>query len=69
MFEETSFNIGPYLKEEDHIELILRETEQRVKLFIIAGIPEDTVFVPRTRKEISVWPSFLFIFLCLLIII
>lgn len=28
--------------------------EQRIRLYIIQGVPEDTLFIPRTRKEISV---------------
>jgi hypothetical protein len=28
--------------------------EQRIRLYIIQGVPEDTQFIPRTRKEISV---------------
>lgn len=28
--------------------------DQRVRLYIIKGVPESTVFEPQTRKEISV---------------
>lgn len=52
VFEETSFDIRSYLKEEDAIELVVRE--QKIKLYIIVGVPEDAEFSPRTRKEISV---------------
>lgn len=43
--------------------------EQRIRLYIIQGVPEDTLFIPRTRKEISVSTHpkekrQLFIFLC-----
>lgn len=52
MLEETGFDVGPYLKKPDYIELTMRE--QRIRLYIIQGVSEDTEFVPRTRKEISV---------------
>lgn len=44
--------MGPLLKKPDYIELTMRE--QRIRLYIIQGVPEDTLFIPRTRKEISV---------------
>jgi mRNA-decapping enzyme subunit 2 len=37
---------------DDCIESVAKE--QRVKLYIVTGIPEDTIFITRTRKEISV---------------
>lgn len=52
VLEETGFDIGPLLKKSDYIELTMRE--QRIRLYIIQGVPEDTQFTPRTRKEISV---------------
>lgn len=52
VLEETGFDVGPYLKKQDYIELTMRE--QRIRLYIIQGVSEDTEFVPRTRKEISV---------------
>jgi mRNA-decapping enzyme subunit 2 len=51
VLEETDFDITKFINELDNIELTLRE--QKVKLFIIPGVPEDTYFHPRTRKEIS----------------
>ncbi|KAG1169020.1 hypothetical protein G6F70_008734 [Rhizopus microsporus] len=51
VLEETGFDIGPLLKKSDYIELTMRE--QRIRLYIIQGVPEDTQFTPRTRKEIS----------------
>eukprot|EP01102_Stenamoeba_stenopodia_P009479 TRINITY_DN2796_c0_g4_i1.p1 TRINITY_DN2796_c0_g4~~TRINITY_DN2796_c0_g4_i1.p1 ORF type:complete len:356 (-),score=78.99 TRINITY_DN2796_c0_g4_i1:1050-2117(-) len=51
VYEETGFNIKDLVKEEDHIEMTVRE--QRIKLYIIPGVPETTHFAPRTRKEIS----------------
>ncbi|KAJ2847592.1 mRNA-decapping enzyme subunit 2, partial [Coemansia brasiliensis] len=51
VIEETGFDILPYLVEQERIEIT--QADQKVMLYIIAGIPEDTVFVPTTRKEIS----------------
>ncbi|KAG0748246.1 hypothetical protein G6F57_007094 [Rhizopus arrhizus] len=51
VLEETGYDIGPLLKKTDYIELTMRE--QRIRLYIIQGVPEDTQFIPRTRKEIS----------------
>ncbi|CAO3653823.1 unnamed protein product [Mucor hiemalis] len=51
VLEETGYDIGPLLKKSDYIELTMRE--QRIRLYIIYGVPEDTQFIPRTRKEIS----------------
>ncbi|KAJ2455995.1 dipeptidylpeptidase [Coemansia sp. RSA 2336] len=51
VIEETGFDILPYLVEQDRIEIT--QADQKVLLYIIAGIPEDTTFVPTTRKEIS----------------
>ncbi|OBZ86741.1 mRNA decapping complex subunit 2 [Choanephora cucurbitarum] len=51
VLEETGYDVGPLLKKSDYIELTMRE--QRIRLYIIQGVPEDTQFVPRTRKEIS----------------
>ncbi|KAK9703019.1 mRNA-decapping enzyme subunit 2, partial [Basidiobolus ranarum] len=51
VLEETGFDIGSYLEEDQFIEIVIHE--QRIKLFIATGIPESTIFVPLTRKEIS----------------
>ncbi|CEP12179.1 hypothetical protein [Parasitella parasitica] len=51
VLEETGYDIGPLLKKPDYIELTMRE--QRIRLYIVQGVPEDTQFIPRTRKEIS----------------
>lgn len=51
VLEETGYDISPLLKKPDYIELTMRE--QRIRLYIIQGVPEDTQFIPRTRKEIS----------------
>ncbi|KXS22421.1 DCP2-domain-containing protein, partial [Gonapodya prolifera JEL478] len=51
VLEETGFNCLPLLKEEDFVELTIRE--QRVRLFIVVGVPEDREFAPLTKNEIS----------------
>ncbi|KAJ1991865.1 mRNA-decapping enzyme subunit 2 [Coemansia sp. RSA 1358] len=51
VIEETGFDILPYLIEKQRIEIT--QANQNVLLYIITGIPEDTVFMPTTRKEIS----------------
>ncbi|KAL0080287.1 DCP2-domain-containing protein [Phycomyces blakesleeanus] len=51
VLEETGYDVEPLLKQQDYIELTMRE--QRIRLYLIVGVPEDTDFVPRTRKEIS----------------
>jgi len=59
VFEETGFDISKHgANDKDFVEMVLGE--QRVKLFIVTGISEDTVFVPQTRKEISAteWHTF-----------
>jgi mRNA-decapping enzyme subunit 2 len=48
--EEIGFDISPYLKEQDFLKQNVRG--QTIKLFIIAGVPEDTFFQTLTRKEI-----------------
>ena len=57
VWEETGFDIrAAGLVEDDDkakfIEVSLRE--QHMKLFVFRGVPMDTHFEPRTRKEISV---------------
>jgi mRNA-decapping enzyme subunit 2 len=52
VYEEIGYDLTPHLREPDHIEVVIRE--QKIKLYIVAGIPEDTIFEPKTRKEISV---------------
>ncbi|KAI0530549.1 hypothetical protein KFK09_000093 [Dendrobium nobile] len=51
VLEETGFNISKLLNMNDYIEVVIRE--QRVRLYIIAGVKEDTAFAPQTKKEIS----------------
>lgn len=59
VFEETGFDISQHgANDKDFVELVMGE--QKVKLFIVTGISENTVFVPQTRKEISAteWHTF-----------
>ncbi|CAN6479347.1 unnamed protein product [Victoria cruziana] len=51
VLEETGFDISKLLKLEDNIEVIIGQ--QRVRLYIIGGVKEDTDFAPLTKKEIS----------------
>lgn len=51
VLEETGFDIEPLLDESHYVERTIRG--QRVRLFVVPGVPDDAVFVPQTRKEIS----------------
>ena len=56
VYEETGFDIkeaGLVQEEKDtkHIEITMRE--QNMRLYVFRGVPMDTYFAPRTRKEIS----------------
>ena len=51
MYEETGFDISPLILPDAFLELQIKE--QRVKLYIIPGVPTNTLMCPQTRKEIS----------------
>ncbi|KAL3650022.1 mRNA-decapping enzyme subunit 2 [Castilleja foliolosa] len=51
VLEETGFDVSSLLNKDDHIEMIFGQ--QRVRLYIIAGVKDDTFFAPQTKKEIS----------------
>ncbi|OQE27537.1 hypothetical protein PENSTE_c004G04041 [Penicillium steckii] len=56
VYEETGFDVreANLVKDEDsvkHIEITMRE--QHMRLYVFPGVPRDTHFEPRTRKEIS----------------
>lgn len=51
VMEETGFDVSNLLNQSDYIELIFGE--QRVRLYIIGGVKDDTAFAPLTKKEIS----------------
>ncbi|XP_052011900.1 m7GpppN-mRNA hydrolase isoform X1 [Apodemus sylvaticus] len=50
VFEETGFDIKDYICKDDYIEL--RISDQLARLYIIPGVPKDTKFNPKTRREI-----------------
>ncbi|KAL7184555.1 hypothetical protein ACSBR2_026664 [Camellia fascicularis] len=52
VLEETGFDVSKFLNKDDYIEMIFGQ--QRVRLYIIAGVKDDTAFAPLTKKEISV---------------
>ncbi|KAJ7550805.1 hypothetical protein O6H91_07G119100 [Diphasiastrum complanatum] len=51
VWEETGFDVSRLLKPEDYLEVVIGQ--QRMRLYIISGVTDDTVFVPQTKKEIS----------------
>lgn len=51
VLEETGFDVSELLNKDDHIEMIFGQ--QRVRLYIVAGVKDDTAFAPLTKKEIS----------------
>ena len=56
VYEETGYDIrqaGLVGNEEDVRSIDITMREQNMKLFVFPGIPKDTHFEPRTRKEIS----------------
>lgn len=52
VLEETGFDFSKLLNKEEYIEMIFGQ--QRVRLYIVTGVKEDTAFAPLTKKEISV---------------
>ncbi|KAF8402749.1 hypothetical protein HHK36_010839 [Tetracentron sinense] len=51
VLEETGFDISKLLKIDAYVEVTIGQ--QRVRHYIIAGVKDDTVFAPQTKKEIS----------------
>ncbi|KAF9276917.1 mRNA-decapping enzyme subunit 2 [Mortierella alpina] len=51
VWEETGFDATDMIKDEDYVEQTIKD--QRIRLYIIKGVSESTVFEPQTRKEIS----------------
>ncbi|KAJ1344676.1 hypothetical protein BSLG_000199 [Batrachochytrium salamandrivorans] len=51
VYEEIGFDTSPYIRQNEYVERTM--TEQRIRLYIIAGIPESTQFATKTRKEIG----------------
>lgn len=52
VLEETGFDITNLINKSEYIEVIFGP--QRVRLYIIAGVKDDNIFAPQTKKEISV---------------
>lgn len=52
MLEETGYDLSGQIKQEDVVELSIRD--QSLSLYIVPNVPEDFQFETRTRKEISV---------------
>lgn len=50
-FEECGYDAKNQCRKED--ELVVMEESKAIKLFIATNVPESTVFIPQTRKEIS----------------
>ncbi|CAH2296215.1 m7 -mRNA hydrolase [Pelobates cultripes] len=50
VFEETGFDIKDRICNNDYIELKIND--QLARLYIIPGVPKDTKFNPKTRREI-----------------
>ncbi|XP_021771042.1 mRNA-decapping enzyme subunit 2-like [Chenopodium quinoa] len=51
VLEETGFDVSELLDKDEYLEVIFGQ--QRVRLYIIAGVSDDTSFAPQTKKEIS----------------
>ncbi len=51
---QVGFDVSHFINEDDTISATINnnDNEQTIKLYIIAGVPEDTVFETQTRKEI-----------------
>ncbi len=46
VFEETGFDIGPFINPKDYMEAVVND--QTIRLYPIPGVPTDTVFKPRS---------------------
>ncbi|KAJ3143880.1 mRNA-decapping enzyme subunit 2, partial [Irineochytrium annulatum] len=51
VLEETGFDISAHIRENEYVERTMKD--QRIRLYIITGVPETTTFVTQTRKEIG----------------
>lgn len=52
VIEETGFDVSDLLDRNEFLENYF--SDQLTRLYIISGIPLDTKFQPKTRKEIKV---------------
>ena len=55
VLEETGFDVSKLINQDEFIELTFGP--QRVRLYIVGGVKEDTAFACQTKKEISVCDS------------
>ncbi|WFD18287.1 5'-(N(7)-methylguanosine 5'-triphospho)-[mRNA] hydrolase [Malassezia caprae] len=51
--EETGFDASKWLPEDSKDYFELTQREQRIRLYVIPGVPSDTPFATQTRREIS----------------
>lgn len=52
VYEETGFDIRALIQGEQYLECQSQESERASRMYIIPGVPEETEFKPRVRKEI-----------------
>lgn len=52
VYEETGFDIRALVSEKLYLEANIRDTN--VRMYLIVGVAESTVFEPKTRNEIKV---------------
>ena len=43
VYEEIGFDVSPLIVEADYVETIQQQEQQRTKLFIIPGVPEEVL--------------------------
>lgn len=55
VFEETGFDIGPFINPKDYMEAVVND--QTIRLYPIPGVPTDTIFKPRLATPIHLIPS------------
>ena len=51
VYEECGFDATAHCKEDD--QLVVIEESKAINLFVATNVPESTMFMPQTRKEIS----------------
>lgn len=51
VYEEIGFDISPYLKPDKYVDIRMKGKDFR--LYLVRGVPPETVFETQTRKEIS----------------
>lgn len=61
MYEETGFDIRELIKDEHYLEHQSQDNERASRMYVIPGVPEETEFKPRVRKEIRVHVYALFV--------